>query len=111
MDSQAQPDDDLETVREGFFRYRERKGAPFQPLRVIRESGRWVVLLNGKIVPGSGEALARNIPFLLWRAPFSPITEAAYDELLKAHASAPPGHPLRTPGEPVDLRSAPVLKS
>ena len=102
-------DDDIETVRPGFFRYRARKGAPWQALRVMRESGRWVALLNGEIVPGSGAEKARDVPFLLWRSPFTPITEAEYDALLQAHQSAPDGHPLRKPEEKVDLRGAPPL--
>ena len=102
-------EDDIETVSVGFFRYRERKGAPWQALRVMRESGCWVALLNGEVVPGSGAEKAKDINFLLWRSPFTPITPQEYDALLQAHESAPPGHPLRTPGEKVDLRSAPVL--
>jgi hypothetical protein len=109
MEHPAQPDDDIETVSEGYFRYREKKGAPWQPLRVMRESGLWMVFLNGKLVEGSGKAKAKDIPFLLWRSPFQPINEAQYHALLDDYASAPPGHPLRRPGEPVDLRNAPVL--
>jgi hypothetical protein len=111
MEHPEQPDDDLETVAPGFFKYREKKGAPWQPLRVMREAGRWVVLLNGKVVDGSGAEKAKDVPFLLWRAPFAPITQAEYHTLLDAYENAPPGHPLRKPGEPVDLRSAPVLQA
>ena len=101
--------EDLETVRVGYFKHRARKGAPWQPVRVMRESGAWVVLLTGKVVPGSGARLAKDIPLLLWRAPFAPITEREYDSLLAAYEAAPPGHPLRWPDDPVDLRAAPPL--
>jgi hypothetical protein len=108
--SAVEPDpDDIETVTPGFFKYRARKGAPWQALRVMRESGCWVALLNGDVVKGSGKPLARDIPFLLYRSPFTPISEAEYDALLRAYENAPPGHPLRSPEEPVDLRGAPVL--
>lgn len=107
--SSADNPDDIETVQTGFFRYRERKGAPWQPLRIMRESGAWVALLNGDVVPGSGARLAKEVPFLLWRSPFYRISENDYDALIRAHAAAPPGHPLRTPGDKVDLRSAPTL--
>ena len=107
--SSSECPDDIETVRVGLFKIRERKGAPWQPLRVMRESGTWIVLLNGEIVPGSGAPLAKDIPFLLWKAPFSSITEQEYDALLRAYEKAPAGHPLRRPGDAVDLRSAPPL--
>lgn len=100
---------DIETVETGFFRFREQKGAPWQALRVMYESGCWVVLLNGAVVSGSGTALAKDVPFLLWRAPFHRITEPEYDALLRAVERAPPGHPLRRPADPVDLRAAPGL--
>ena len=101
-------DDDIETVSEGFFKFRAAKGAPWQALRIMRESGTWVVLLSGRVVPGSGAAKAKDIPFLLWRSPFFPISEAAYDALLAEYRSAPPGHPLRSPDRAVDWRSAPA---
>jgi hypothetical protein len=100
---------DIETVETGFFRHKERKGAPWQPLRIMRESGAWVALLCGEVVPGSGARLAKEVPFLLWRSPFYRISEQEYDALLRAYAAAPPGHPLRTPGDKVDLRAAPPL--
>lgn len=101
-------DDDLETVREGFFRYRAAKGAPWQALRIMRESGAWVALLSGQIVPGSCAARARDVPFLLWRSPFHPVSEAEYAALLAAYQDAPVGHPLRSPNEAVDWRAAPA---
>lgn len=100
---------DIETIETGHFRYRERKGAPWQPLRIMHESGTWVALLNGDVVPGSGAKLAGAVPFLLWRSPFHRITEQEYAALLRAYKDAPPGHPLRNPGERVDLRAAPPL--
>jgi hypothetical protein len=105
----ADDPDDIETVCVGFFRYKERKGAPWQPLRIMRESGAWVVLLAGNVVAGSGAAKARDVPFLLWRSPFHAITEQAYDALLREYQNAPPGSPLQNPSEPVDLRAAPPL--
>lgn len=102
-------DDDIETVAAGFFRYRERKGAPWQPLRIIHDNGHWSAILNGKLVHGSGSRKAKDIGFLLWRSPFNPISEEEYDRLLKAHSDAPEGHPLREPDRPVDLRGAPPL--
>ena len=101
--------DDIETVYVGFFRYRGKKGAPWQPLRVMRESGRWIVLLNGTVVQGSGHTKAKHIPFLSYRAPFHEITEAEYHDLIRQYREAPPGDPLRTPDEAVDVRSAPII--
>jgi hypothetical protein len=107
--SSAADPEDIETVSVGFFRFKERKGAPWQPLRIMRESGTWVAILNGEVVKGSGSRLARDIPFLLWRSPFHPISEPEYDALLRAYKKAPTGHPLRQPGDRVDLRAAPPL--
>ena len=104
-----QPDEDIETVSEGYFRYREKKGAPWQALRVFREDDAWIAILNGEVVKGSGAAMAKDIPFLLYRSPFHPIPEAEYDALLKAYAKAPSAHPLRRPGEPVNLRDTPPI--
>ena len=100
--------DDIETVHEGFFRFRATKGAPWQALRIIRESGTWVAILSGEIVPGSGAAMAKEVPFLLWRSPFHPISQGEYETLLRAYETAPPGHPLRTPERAVDWRNAPA---
>ena len=55
--------DDIETVHEGFFRFRATKGAPWQALRIIRESGAWVAILSGEIVPGSSAAMAKVVQF------------------------------------------------
>mgnify|MGYP001619170614 CR=1 FL=1 len=107
--SSADDPDDIETVSVGWFRYRERSGAPWQALRIIRESGRWVAILSGKVVPGSGAERAKDIPFLLYRSPFHQISETEYLALLRAYENAPPGHPLRTPSQPVDMRAAPGL--
>lgn len=107
--SSASDPDDIECVQTGYFRFKERKGAPWQPLRIMRESGTWVAILNGVVVKGSGSRLAREVPFLLWRSPFHPISVTEYDALLMAHENAPAGHPLRNPGEPVDLRAAAPL--
>lgn len=104
----ASDPDDIECVETGHFRVRTAKGAPWQPLRIIRVSGRWVALLCGKAVEGSGAEKAKDVPFLLWRSPFHRITEQAYAELLAAYETAPPGHPLRQPGEKIDLRNAPA---
>jgi hypothetical protein len=109
INSSAADPADIETVAVGFFRYRQRKGAPWQPLRVMRESGTWIAILCGNVVEGSGARLARDVPFLLWRSPFYPISVNEYDALLSAYDSAPAGHPLRQPGERVDLRAAPPL--
>lgn len=93
----------------GFYRFRAAKKAPWQYCRVMMDSGRWVVLLNGSVVDGSGVADPFDIPFLLYHWPLHPIEESEYDALVRAHAAAPPGHPLRTPGDKVDLRAAPPL--
>lgn len=93
----------------GFYRFRAAKGAPNQYCRVVIESGMWVVLLNGEVMKGSGVADPFDIPFLLYHWPLHPISESEYEALVRQHAAAPPGHPLRTPGDKVDLRSAPPL--
>jgi hypothetical protein len=107
--SSAEDPDDIESVSVGYFRFKERRGAPWKAVKVMRESGRWIVLVNGEVVPGSGARLAKDIGFLLWRAPFHPISDQEYDAILRAHKQAPAGHPLRNPDEKVDVRSAPPL--
>lgn len=93
----------------GFYRFRAAKGAPWGYCRIMVDSGLWVCLLNGEVAKGSGVADPFDIPFLLYNWPLHPITAEEYDALIRAHASAPPGHPLRTPGDKVDLRGAPPL--
>ena len=105
---EADPED-IETVEEGWFRYRAMRGAPFQAVRVLRLQGRWYAWINGVEVPDAGKPLAKDIPFLLWHAPFHPISRDEYDRLLAAYRKAPAGHPLTKPGEAVDFRSAPGL--
>jgi hypothetical protein len=107
--SSAEDPEDIETVSVGYFRFRERKGAPWKALRIMRESGCWIVLLNTDVVPGSGARLAKDINFLLWRAPFHPISVQEYDAILRAYEEAQAGHPLRTPDDRVDVRAAPPL--
>ena len=99
---------DIETVAVGFYRYREARGTPWQPLRIMRESGLWIVIKCGHVMLNP-TARAKDNPFLLWRSPFHKISEAEYYRLIAAYENAPAGHPLRTPEKPVDLRAAPSL--
>ncbi len=92
----------------GFFEYRERKGAPLQALRIVIEDRRWTVLVNGILQPGSGSLDWRDLPIILNRWPFHRVTRERYDLLLAAHRDAPPGSPLKSPGQAVDLRQAPA---
>lgn len=101
--------DDIETVATGYFRYRTTRGAPWQPVRVMHTDDGWFALVGGEIVTGSGARLAKDIPFLLWHAPFHRLTEDEYHDLLREYEAAGRGHPLRQPTERVDLRSAPPL--
>ena len=93
----------------GFYRFKATKHAPWQPCRIMQESGLWVVLVNGEVASGSGCSDPFDIPLLLNRWPLHPITEKDYDALIQEHATAPQGHPLRTPGERVNLRAAAPL--
>ena len=101
--------DDIETVYVGWFRYRRTRGAPWQAVRVMHQDEGWFAFVNGEVVTGSGARLAKDVAFLLWHAPFHEITEDEYHDLLREYEAAGSGHPLRQPGERVDLRSAPPL--
>jgi hypothetical protein len=94
----------------GFYRFRAAKKACWQYCHIMVENGLWVVLTNGEVVAGSGVADPFDIPFLQYRWGYlHPIEEVEYDALIREYDSAEPGSPLRTPGEKVDLRSAPPL--
>jgi hypothetical protein len=65
------------------------------------------VLLVGKPVSGSGKKDPMDIPLVKWRAPFHPIPMTEYVRMIAEYEAAPPGSPLRTPDEPVDMRNVP----
>lgn len=93
----------------GTYRYRSRRGCPWQPLRILWDGYLWHVLLIGKPVVGSGRSDPLDIPFVQWRAPFHPIPFIEYVRLIQDYEMALPGSPLLTPNEPINLREAPPL--
>lgn len=93
----------------GTYRYRARRGCPWQPLRILHDGYLWHVLLIGKPVPRSGRSDPIDIPFVRDRAPFHPIPLSEYVRMINEYEEAPVGSPLRTPNEPVDLKGAPPL--
>jgi hypothetical protein len=91
----------------GTYRYRTKKGAPWQPLKImLTDNGLWHVLLCGRPVSGSPARDPEQIQLVLWRGPFDPISEHEYRALVLEHEMAPAGSPLRNPDEPVNLRQA-----
>lgn len=88
----------------GTYRYRAKRGAPWQPLRILYDGVLWHCLLTGKPVPGSGTLDPMDIPMIRDRGPFHAIDWETYTALIAAYEGAPPGTPLATPNEAVDLR-------
>ena len=93
----------------GTYKYRSRRGCPWQPLRILWDGYLFHVLLIGKPVPGSGRSDPMDIPMVLWKAPFHPISLTEYVRMIEEYENAPPGSPLRTPDQPINLREAPPL--
>lgn len=86
----------------GTYRYRARKGAPWQAVRITYQDGMWFCVVNGR-----GDHWAYDpakIPFIWRHGPFHSVTEDEYLAILKDYAEAHPGSPLNTPDEPVNLR-------
>lgn len=93
----------------GFYRYRARRGAPWQALRILWDGAEFHCLLSGEPVKGSPAPDPALIDFILYRGPFHSVSETEYETLLAAYRAAPAGHPLRTPDEPVNLRGSKPL--
>lgn len=93
----------------GWYRWRTRKGAPSQPVKITLTGGLWFALVNGAVTPGSGRPDSLDVPFLRFNWPLHPITEAEYDHLVSAFRAADPGHPTHRPDDPVNLRRAKPL--
>lgn len=93
----------------GFYRYRSRRGAPWQPVKILFDGYDWHVLLIGKVAFGSGRADPFDIPLIKHRWPLFPITLSEYGVMIDAYANARLGSPLLTPNEPVNLRGSPAL--
>lgn len=81
--------EDIETVETGLFRWRPGKRSgetrSWQAVRIAFEDDQWHALLNGQAVGGSPKSLAKEIPWLLWHAPFHRITPDEYLRLIEAH--------------------------
>lgn len=88
----------------GTYRYRARRGAPWQAVRIIYDGSRWHCVVNGVAVSGEGQADPERIGFIMYHGPFHSITEAEYLAILADYADAKAGTPLATPAEPVNLR-------
>lgn len=91
----------------GHYWYRAGRGCPLQPLRIHWDGHHWHVLLIGEPVRGSGQRDPMDIPFVRARGPFHPIPEGEYLRMIRDYETAPPGSPLRTPDQPVNLRGVP----
>ena len=88
----------------GVYRFRTRRRAPWQPVRIMHDGYEWNVLVIGKVAFGSGKADPFEIPIIAHRWPLHPISQQEYDAMMAEYALAKPGSPLATPDEPVDLR-------
>lgn len=93
----------------GVYRFRARRGAPWQPVKILFDGYEWHVLVIGKVANGSGKLNPNDIPLLARRWPMLPITPSEYGSLIDAYANAKPGSPLLTPNEPINLRGSPAL--
>lgn len=93
----------------GVFRLRSRRGAPWQPVKILYDGYEWHVLIIGQVTPGSGRRDPFDIPLIKKRWPLHEITQQEYDDMIAAYARAKPGSPLKTPDQPVNLRGSPAL--
>ena len=93
----------------GYYRFRLRRGAPFQAVRILHDGEFWQMLRNGEPVRLSGQRDPLDIPFVRLWGPFHAITQAEYEEILAAYQAAEPGTPLASPDEPVNLRGSKPL--
>lgn len=66
-------------------RARKKEIAPVEVVRLVYDGIEWHCLLNGVVQTGSGARDPMDIPFVLWNAPFWPITEAEYMTFLRAY--------------------------
>lgn len=97
------------TPEPGHYRHRHRRDSPWLPVRVMVEAGRWVVVMAGTTMNGSGADGWEDIPFLVQRWPLTPISADEYAAMVAAMDAAPADHPLADPKEPVNLRNRPSL--
>ena len=93
----------------GVYRFRARRKAPWQPVKIMFDGWDYHVLVTGEVVFGSGKPNPMDIPLLRERWPLHPISDREYGELMDAYANAKPGSPLLSPNEPINLRGSPAL--
>jgi hypothetical protein len=89
----------------GFYTTKFVRHGPIVLVRIMWDHGVWIILVNGEVAKGSGTDDPWDCPFYR-RGPFAPISAQQYDNLMWQYEAAPPGHPLRTPGDKVDWRAA-----
>ena len=76
----------------GTYRWRTSRREPWSAVRLLRENGAWVVLINGETLQGTGahdDWVAD--PFLRFWWPMHAVTLAEYNRLVAAHQNARPG--------------------
>ena len=93
----------------GFYATRLVKGGPEVACRVVFDQGLWVVLVGGLSTSASAFTDPWRIPWAERVAFSRRITEAEYDVLLDAAATAQPGEPAADPLKAVSWRDAPSL--
>lgn len=93
----------------GTYRYKARRGAPVQAVRISYDGAHWHCLLNGRVQPGSGCADPDGIRFINTFGPFWSITETEYKAIIQEYEAASPGTPLTMPTEAVNLRESEPL--
>jgi hypothetical protein len=91
----------------GFYRARLVKRGPYVACRIMQMDDGWLLLVGGEPT----EAAVHVNPWVVRRMESvamygDPITAETYDAMLAEAAAAPPGHPLRNPTQPVDLKAA-----
>lgn len=93
----------------GTYKFRAFKGAPWQAIRISFDGIWWHCICNGVVTRDSGRRDPADISLILWRGPFHRIPESEYMRILRDYDEAPPGSPLRTPNEPVNIRESKPL--
>lgn len=76
---------DIETVETGLFRWRAGRQQAWQTVRIAYQDGRWWAWINGQPVRHTGATMAKEIPWLLYNAPFHRVAADEYIRLMTAH--------------------------
>lgn len=110
-DRRTQPARRSDVPTPGYYRARLVRKGPFVACRIVETEDGWMLFVAGQPTG----PMNRN-PWLVARMEAVAmygrfIDEAEYARMIQDAAAAPPGHPLRNPLAPVDLRAGdPLLK-